>query len=69
MEHQAFHRLFGNMLPNEVAAMLTDTWIDSEYYLVAIPRKRKKARKKRKTMYCIDCHSEILREIPPTKKA
>ena len=39
--HRAWHLLVGNMNAEEVANMLTDTWIDPDYCLVAIPRKRK----------------------------
>jgi len=38
--HRAYHLLFGNMIPKEMAKMLTDTWIDPAYYLVAIPRQK-----------------------------
>jgi hypothetical protein len=43
-EHRAYHQLFRNHLPKEVAAILTEKWIDPAYYLVAIPRQ--KSRKK-----------------------
>jgi hypothetical protein len=39
-DHRAYHQLFRNHLPKEVAAILTKTWIDPSYYLVAIPRKK-----------------------------
>jgi hypothetical protein len=67
-EHQAFHHLFGNMVASEVASMMTDTWIDSEYYFVAIPRKKKKPKPKRQRMYCVDCQAEVLKHIPKTEK-
>ena len=41
--HRAFHLLFGNMLANEVAKMLTDTWIDPDFYLICSPRKKKQS--------------------------
>lgn len=63
-QHQAWHLLVGNMNAEEVAAMLTDTWIDADYYLVAIPRRKKKAKKRRKRMYCTDCEAEVLTHIP-----
>ena len=31
------------MLPQEVAKLLTDIWIDANFYLVAIPRKKKQS--------------------------
>jgi len=61
--HRAWHRLVGNMNAEEVAAMLTDTWIDANFYLVAIPRKKKRS-KRRKRRYCIDCEAEVLKHIP-----
>lgn len=63
-DHVAFHRLFGNMLADEIAAMLTDVWIDPAYYLVAIPYRKRKPRKYRSRVYCVDCQCEILSEYP-----
>lgn len=40
-EHTAYHRLFGNMLPHEMAKMLNDTWIDADYIFVVQLRKEK----------------------------
>lgn len=65
-EHRAYHALFGNMLPNELAAMLTDTFIDPDYYLVAVPRKRKRAKKRRSRLFCTSCNCEVLKCIPTT---
>ena len=39
-KHRAYHQIFQNKLPKEVAKILTDTWIDPDYYMVAIPRKK-----------------------------
>jgi hypothetical protein len=39
-EHRAYHQLFRNHLPKEVASILTEKWIDPAYYLVAIPRQK-----------------------------
>lgn len=52
-EHRAYHQLFRNLLPQEVAAILTKTWIDPAYYLVAIPRQksRKKVLKRNGKVY------------------
>jgi len=61
--HQAYHLLFGNMQPNEIARVLTDAWIDPDYYLVAVKRKKKSA-KRRKRMWCKDCQAEILGHLP-----
>ena len=67
-DHKAFHRLFGNMLADEIAAMLTDTWIDPGYYLVAIPYEKRKPKRRRTATYCTDCNCEVLRHLPPVRK-
>ena len=36
--HLAYHMLFQNMLPNEVARLLNDVYIDPDVALVAVPR-------------------------------
>lgn len=46
-QHRAYHTLFKNMIPSEVAQFLTATWIDSKMYLVAIPRKKSRTSVKR----------------------
>ena len=40
--HRAYHILFSNMPPWEVARILTKTWIDPEYYLVSVRRDKSK---------------------------
>lgn len=66
--HQAWHLLVGNMTAQEAARMLSDTWIDAEFYFVAVPRSRKPSSRRRKRKYCIDCESEVLKFIPKTFK-
>ena len=65
-EHRAFHQLFGAMLPDEVASLLTDVWIDPDFYMVALPRKRKKVRKPRKRVFCTTCNCEVLKCMDTT---
>lgn len=65
--HRAWHMLVGNMTADEAAAMLTDTWIDPDYYLVAVPR-HKKSGKRRTRKFCTDCNAEVLKHIQVTKK-
>lgn len=66
--HRAWHLLFGNMEAPEVAAMITDTWCDPDYYLVAVPRDRKQPKGKRCRQYCTDCQCEVLRYVPAARK-
>jgi len=66
--HRAWHRLVGNMTADEVAAMLTDTWIDPDYYLVAVPRIKTKKKPRRVRRYCTDCSCEVLKYIKSTKQ-
>ena len=40
--HQAFHRLFGNDSPEEIAKKLTLVWCDPAKYFVVVPRKKRK---------------------------
>ena len=66
--HVAWHLIVGNMNAKEVAKMLSDTWIDPDYYLVAVPRHKVVKKKRRKRKYCTDCSAEVLKHIPQTKK-
>jgi hypothetical protein len=66
--HVAWHLLVGNMNAQETARMLSDTWIDPDYYLVAVPRHKVSKKKRRKRKYCTDCSAEVLKHIPQTKK-
>jgi len=66
--HRAWHKVVGNMTASEVAKMLTDTYIDPRYYLVAIPRKRKQSKERRERRYCVDCQAEVLKHIRKTCK-
>lgn len=62
--HQAWHLLFSNMEADEVADAITDLWIDPDFYLVAIPRKKKQPRRRRERRYCVDCQCEVMQHIP-----
>jgi hypothetical protein len=66
--HVAWHLLVGNMNAQETARMLSDTWIDPNYYLVAVPRHKPPKKKRRKRRYCVDCECEVLKHIPSTTK-
>ena len=67
--HNAWHLLVGNMNAQEVARMLSDTWIDPDYYFVAVPKHKKPAKKRRRRRYCVDCQCEVLKHIPKTGRA
>jgi hypothetical protein len=56
------------MNAQEIARMLSDTWIDPDYYLVAVPRHKLAHKKRRKRKYCTDCECEVLKHIPKTNK-
>lgn len=60
--HRAYHLIFGNLLPEEVAALLTEVYISPDYYMVAIPRKKKRT-KRRSQRYCVDCQAVVLKHI------
>jgi len=38
--HVAYHQLFSNMQPDEIAALLTRIWIDPDFILVAVRREQ-----------------------------
>lgn len=40
--HRAWHLLFSNDSPQEIARKITEIWIDPDYYVIAIPRKKRK---------------------------
>lgn len=67
-QHRAWHMLVGNMTAKEAAKMLSDVWIDPNYYFVAIPRKRAEVKRRRKRKYCTDCEAEVLKHIPKTQR-
>jgi len=37
-KHEAYHMLFANLPPEEVARILTQTWIDPDYKLIAVQK-------------------------------
>lgn len=67
-QHRAWHRIVGNMTAPEVAAMLSDMWIDPDYYLVAIPRHKVQKNPRRSRRYCTDCECEVMKYIKATQK-
>lgn len=40
-QHEAFHVLFGNKLPEEIARVLNETWIDPSKMFVVQERRKK----------------------------
>lgn len=67
-KHAYYHALFGNMTPEEIARYLTDSWISRDWYLVAIPKKKKSPKRYRRTseISCDDCGKKCT--IHHTKK-
>lgn len=45
--HKSWHRLFGRDAPNEIASLITKIYLDPDFYMVAIPRKKRRPKKKR----------------------
>jgi hypothetical protein len=46
VKHRAWHTLFHNHSAQEIARIITHTWIDPDYYMVAIPRVKSHGRHK-----------------------
>lgn len=38
--HRAYHLLFGTKSPEDVAKILTETWIDPDYVMIAVHREK-----------------------------
>ena len=38
-KHMAWHLLFQNWTAEEIAAEINSLWLDSDYFMVAVPRK------------------------------
>ena len=65
-DHRAYHQIFGNMTPPEMAEMLNEVWISPDFYLVAIPRAKAQG-KRRRRYWCTTCDAEVLKHLPTTK--
>ena len=39
-QHQAWHTLFGNRCPEDIAHLINAVWIDPDYQLVCVNRKQ-----------------------------
>lgn len=37
-KHRFYHALFGNMIPEEIAKYLTDSWISRDWQLIAVKK-------------------------------
>lgn len=55
--HQAWHKLFANLSPQEIAAIINDCWLDPDFYFVTIPRKKVQGQKHKRTLkvVCDNC--------------
>lgn len=49
-KHQAWHRLFQNLSPQEIAAIINDCWLDPDFYFVTIPRRKAVGKRHRHTL-------------------
>jgi hypothetical protein len=45
LKHRSWHTLFNNMSAKAIAAEITKTWLDPDFYFVAIPRKKSRVRR------------------------
>ena len=57
VKHRAWHILFGNTSATEIAKLITDVWVDPDYFFVAVPRKKRPPRKFLRTseIECAQC--------------
>ena len=39
-EHRAWHRLFGNKTPEEIARIISNVWIEPKFYMIVVLRKQ-----------------------------
>ena len=39
-QHRAYHCIFANYLPEQVAQILTDVWIDPDYIMIAVHKEK-----------------------------
>lgn len=72
-KHRAWHRLFTNLSPQEIAAIINDCWLDPDFYLVAIPRKKIQGQKHKHTIkiVCDTCGDKCSMQdvkVPIVKK-
>ena len=67
-KHEAWHLLFANYEPDVIAKIINESWLDADFYLVAMPRKKKRKRKYKRTteIVCNSCGSRCT--IHNTKK-
>lgn len=63
--HRAWHYLFGNANAQEVAGLL-EPFIDHNFYMVAMPRKRVQRSKRRTHSICTTCGAEVMKLLPKT---
>ena len=66
--HRAWHYLFGNANAQEVARMISDVYIDSNYYFVCVPRHRPTRKCRRTRCMCTTCGAEVMKVLPKTNK-
>ena len=38
-KHRAYHTLFQNMTPHEIARLLTEVWVDPDYTIIAVKKR------------------------------
>lgn len=56
-QHRAWHTLFRNESPQEIARRINLAWLDPDFYFVCVPRKRKTGKKHHHSLNieCLKC--------------
>lgn len=59
-KHEAWHLLFANYEPWIIVQIINESWLDSDFYMVAMPKHKKKAHKYLRTSHitCDNCGSK-----------
>lgn len=64
-KHVAWHTMTnGNGLPKEWVKEINENYMPPDWYLVAVPRYKKKIKKRRVRRYCIECECEVMTALP-----
>ena len=63
VKHRAWHTIFSNMSATSIAKLVSEVWLDPDYYMIAVPRfKAGGKRKPSRVIYDCDEFTLILKE-------